>query len=92
MIILTDHSIEQAKVRFKWNKDSLERMATKAFEEGILHKDTKGQLNRYINKLYLKYEVCNNIRIYGEVVYLFKNGLLITLYQIPNEFKKYLKK
>jgi len=87
-INITDHAYERAKERINWNKSTLDKMASKSFNNGIKHSDTKGALNKYITKLWFEHKTANNIRIHGEVVYLFRNNLLITLYQLPNEFKK----
>lgn len=91
-LIITDHAYKRAKERFRWKRSSLDRTAREAFKNGITHKDTKGSLNRFITKLWKEYENCGNIRIYGEVIYFFKGSLLITLYQIPNKYKKYVSK
>lgn len=90
-IIITDHAYLRAKERLSLNKKSIDRLASSAFKSGIKQSDTKGQLKKYIDNLWFEYKTANNIRIYGEIIYFFSNNRLITLYQIPNEFKKTLK-
>lgn len=73
-------------------KKSLDRMAQRAFEQGITHAQTKGRLNKWITKLYFKNQTASNLRIYGEKCYLFdRNETLITVMDIPNDLKKDLK-
>ncbi len=90
-IIITDHAYLRAKERLSLSSTSLDRLAEKAFKEGIGVAQTKSKLHRYLDKLWLSYKTCNNMKIYGEVIYMFKGSVLITLYQLPNEMKKYIK-
>jgi hypothetical protein len=91
IIRLTDHAIDRAKERFGWNKDTLYRMAEKAFTEGIKHKDTKSHLSKYITKLWFEHKHSNNTRIYGENIYFFATNTLCTVYHIPNHLRKQIK-
>jgi hypothetical protein len=86
------HAYERAKSRFRWKSTVLDKMAYRAFHEGIRHCDTNGRVNKYITDTFLAYKTATNIRIHGDVVYLFSgNGILITLYSLPNEYRKYVK-
>ena len=84
------HAYEAAKERLGWKKKTLDNMLERVFNNGIKHSDTKGQLNKYITKLWFKYETANNIRIYGQDVYFFNDMKLITLYRLPNNLIKHL--
>lgn len=84
MVILTEHSKTRLKERCGLNKDSLERIAEKAFLNGITHSETKGNLNKWITSLYFQNCAANNIRLYGDKAYLFTGNKLITIIQIPN--------
>lgn len=90
-LIITSHAYERAKERLGWDAGALEKMAKRSFSDGIKHSDTKGKLNRWLTKLWFNYKTCNNVRIYGQNIFFFRNNILITLYQVPNEFKKYIK-
>ena len=90
MTILTNHSILRAKERFSWNVEALQRTSDKAFEDGTAHAETKGKINKYIYHVYRKHKVANNIKIYGENIFLFSDNVLITLYRIPNRLIKHL--
>lgn len=93
-MVITNHAKLRMKKRCGLNKKSMERMATKALESGVRHKDTIGALNRWISGLYLQELNANNVRLYGEYAFLFHFDTLITVIEIPNRFKgnKYLKK
>jgi len=88
MIEITNHAYERARERCSLKEKSLNALATKAYEHGLHHKDTSGQLHKYITKLYLTHRNANQIRVYGEYVYIFNNQILITVFCIPNNLKK----
>lgn len=89
-VTITEHAFDRAKERLGLNEAAFKKIVLRAWLDGIKHKDTKGTLNQYITKLYMRYKNANNIRIYGEVVYVFSNQTLITVYQVPSELKKFL--
>lgn len=91
-LVITAHAFQRGKERLGLSAEPFSRMAMKAFVSGVKHKDTKGHLNKYISGLYLEHKKANNIRIYGEVLYLFEGFNLITVLHVPNDLKKYLSK
>lgn len=86
---MTKHAIERGKERMGLNRKALKRMAKKALVEGKPHSSTRGRLRKYITKLFFQEGKANNTKIYGEFIYLFHNDLLITVYNLPNNFKTY---
>ena len=88
----TNHAYMRAKKRLRWRKEVLDKMMIVAFDTGIQHRETKGRLRNYLDKLWLDYKTCNNLRIHGEVIYFFRGKLLITLYRIDNRFLNHLRK
>lgn len=88
---ITVHAYKKSRQRFRWKSKTLDRMAIKAFEEGIHHKDTKAYLNKYISRKWKLYPHVNNVRIYGENIFFFTGDVLITLYRLPQELIKYVK-
>jgi len=90
-VIVTNHAEDRAKERLGWNKHAIKRMAERAYETGISHADTDGKLRKYFDKLFLMEHQANNVRIYGQVVYLFSDNRLITLFMIPKNIEKSIK-
>lgn len=90
-VTATNHAYERGKERFGWSEKVLVKMMKKAFNDGIQHKNTKGTLQRYITKLWFDYKHCNNVRIYGEVIFFFSDKKLITLYHLDPKLRKHLK-
>ena len=90
-VLITKHAYDRVKERLGWKSKVLDKMAEKIFLDGIKHKDTKGKLRRYLTKLWFSYKYCNNVRIYGENIFFFCDNRLITVYQLPNNLRKYVK-
>lgn len=90
MVIITEHAYERAKDRLSLNRKSFENLASKALESGKKHKELKSHLKKYVDKLYLSYKNANNIKMYGHVIYLFRNNVLLTVYQLPSNLIKYI--
>lgn len=89
---ISHHAKQRLKERCGLQEKSLDRMAQRAFEQGVTHAQTKGRLNKWITKLYFKNQTASNIRVCGEKCYLFdRNETLITVMDIPNGLKKDLK-
>ena len=84
MIDITVHSHNRIKQRCG---KSMDRIATIAFEHGLIHSETSGILRQYISFLYEYNREANNIRLYGDKTYIFCNEVLVTVYNTP---KKYL--
>lgn len=86
MVAVTRHAKRRLKERCGVNKNSAQKMAERAFENGISFENAGEILRKYISSIYLKHDkMCNNIRIYGNTVYIFDNQTLITVYLIPQE-------
>lgn len=88
---ISKHAKKRLKERCGFNIKSQNRMAQKAFKDGITHKQTKGMLNKWITSLYFKNKKANNIRIYGDKAYIFCNEILVTVIQVPANLRRNLK-
>lgn len=88
----TAHGRQRLKQRLGINKKSKDKVVERALANGIPHKELRGALKEYIGDLYKKQYTANNIKIYGENVFIFKDDLLITVFHLPNRYKKFLAK
>lgn len=87
-LYITDHAYDMAKERLGMNRTSFEKISAKALEFGVKQSDSAGNLKRYIDSKYFAQKSANNIRIYGENLFIFSKQTLITVYQIPNNLRK----
>lgn len=88
LIVVTDHAYSRAKERLSMSRSSFLKLSERAFLSGIKHSDTAGNLKKWIDKTWFSHKNANNVRIYGEVFFLFSGNLLITVYQVPNNLRK----
>jgi hypothetical protein len=89
---VTYHAEERIKIRMGLGKSAFEKVATKALECGLKHKDVAGKLKRYLDKIYLDHGNANNMRIYNNKIFLFCGDILITVFDLPSEFRKTVEK
>ena len=93
---ITKHAKGRLKERNGLNKKSINRIVEKALQDGITHAQTKGRLNKWVTEQFLHSRTANNIRLYGDKAYIFKDCTLITVLQIPanlmKDFDKMIKK
>lgn len=87
-VVLTQHAYDRLRERLGLSKKAAERIAIKAYENGIRHGETNGRLFKYILSMTYAYKnkgACNIL--YGENVYCFVNegeiARLITVFGIP---------
>jgi hypothetical protein len=84
MVSVTSHAKRRLKERCGVSKNSAMDMAERAFNRGISFENASTDLKKYISSVYIRHEkIGDNIRIYGNMVYVFDNRTLITVYPIP---------
>lgn len=87
-VIITKHSIKRTKERVGLSKKQTEKNAQKALKYGLTHAETKAALRRYLDKVYFKKELANNLRVYHHYVYVFRDNKLITILLLPTGLYK----
>lgn len=88
MAHVTNHAARRARERLGISKRRSEKNADRALKMGICHGDTSGSLHRYISALYWKNQTANNVRVYCGAVYIFHNETLITVFPLPQKYRK----
>lgn len=89
---VTNHAKDRMKERLGINISAQQKMADKAYKFGIKHNETSGSLKRFLDREYLSHKEADNMRIYGDFLYLFCNKNLITVIVLPNKYKKVINK
>lgn len=93
---ITRHAKKRLKERCGANKSSSERLVEIAYEKGLKHCETSGRLRKWIDSLRFYEQGANQIRVYGDKLYIFRDTRLITVLQVPNDLisivQKQLKK
>lgn len=88
---LTKHSISRLQQRCGVSKKNAMKVAKRAYRTGINHSQTHGNLHRFLDSLYLSQKKGTNMRIYGNAVFVFKEDVLITVINIPENLMKEVK-
>lgn len=91
MVRITTHAEDRLKERCGLNKKSIQRIAEKAYENGIRHCETKGNLRKWLDGVYLSERNANNLRLYGDKAFVFRDDILITVMQIPQDLRNDMK-
>lgn len=87
-VVLTDHARSRYKSRTSVSKSRMEKDAQKALENGVRFDETSGGLRRYIDALHWTNPKVNNIRIYCGRVYIFSGSVLITVFDLPEKYRR----
>lgn len=87
-LIITDHAQKRIRKRMGANKKTVSKLSDLAFKNGITHSETTGSLRRYCDRLYLSHRIPNNMRVYNQRVFLFKDNILITVVNLPQKYNR----
>jgi len=68
-------------------RSAVKKAVAKALECGVRREDCHGSLRRYLDALYFYNESANNLRVWSEKVYIFRDKTLITVLNLPQQYK-----
>ena len=86
---VTKHGNDRARERIGIPKKAVERNAQSALLFGLDQSHSTGSLRRYLAALYERYDgAAGNIRVYGNFVYVFNEEILITVLNLPTEYRR----
>ncbi len=83
---VTYHAEKRMKQRCGFGKKTAERMSLVVLQRGLAHRELNGEIRKYVDMLYLqsqKMSGANNIMVYGNYAWLFKDETLITVLTLP---------
>lgn len=90
-VTVTKHAEKRLRERVGLNKKAIQRAAEMAYDKGIKHCETTGNLNKWVTSLYFNNRTANNIRLYNDKAWVFAGKNLVTVLQIPASLKKSVK-
>lgn len=88
MVATTRHGRKRLRKRVGIPEKAAIKMARRAFQRGITHSEACGPLKLFLNNLWLSQRNCNNMRIYGDNVYMFAGETLVTVITVPCDLRK----
>ena len=86
---ITNHAEDRGRERFSLSRNSIERVAQRALSGGVPREATRGQLRRYLDALWQQHRTADNIRLYGEYLFLFSGNVLITAWHLPASYRRH---
>lgn len=81
------HADERTRKRMGVPRSAVRKLAAKAMSEGITRYETHGPLRRYLDALYHYNETANNIRVWGDRVWIFSDHTLVTVINLPQKYR-----
>ena len=105
IIRVSNHASDRLRERSGLNKKSVQKVAEKAYNNGVKHGELSGSLHKYVSSIAYNSSKGTDIRLYGDKVFIFnktdgKNKevfegekrvvFLVTVMQIPNHLAKKL--
>lgn len=71
-IRVSEHALDRIRERSGINKKSAQKLAERAYANGVKHSEVKGSLNKYIASICFKHKhKGTDIRLYGDKVFIF---------------------
>lgn len=89
---VTRHGGRRMRQRLGIPKAATEKNARIALERGICHGETTGALSGYLTALYFEHHNANNIRIWCNFIYIFCCERLITVFPLPQKYRRTVEK
>lgn len=91
MAKITKHAKKRLKERTNLqSKAEMQKNLHRALKFGIRHNEAEGILKKWMDKIYLKYKIADDIRIYNGFIYIFNHGNMITMYPVPQNINENL--
>lgn len=89
MAILTKHASIRMAQRCGIQKSVQAKVVHRVWRHGVTHAETSGSVNlkKWVDGLYLSQRKPNKILLYGNGAYLFKDEVLITVLNIPDDLQ-----
>lgn len=86
---LTKHGEKRIKERVNTGKSKkkAERVAVLALTRGLKYSDTKGRLRDYLFSQFAYDFSANNLRVYNNHVWVFRDDILITVRPLPTRYR-----
>lgn len=93
MTVVTNHGKKRIKERVGLPLKAVQANAERALKEGLDRQELSGSIRRYVDCLYHQGEFKGKtIKIYGNMVYIFKKMVLITAFILPTKYTKIAEK
>ena len=80
-IFVSEHAFDRMKERNGWNRKAAIRMVKKIYDNGLRPNEAGGKAKKYM-KNRAEHNPEDDIALYGEYIYIFRDNTLITAFSI----------
>jgi hypothetical protein len=88
MVAVTKHAEKRIRKRLGLSKANIDKTFVKAIQEGRGPVDFCGAFKKFLDRKAIEHRATPTVL--AQNIYWHSHGTLITVYQVPNRFKKYL--
>lgn len=88
MVAVTKHAEKRIRKRLGISKSNVDKMFSEALVKGRVTSDFVGAFKRFLDHKSMEFRATP--LVLAQNIYWHNHGVLITVYQVPNRFKKYL--
>ena len=88
-MIITEHAEHRSRERLGIPRKAVPRTALKALKHGIRADDFTGPIRRFLDGR--RHNNGGDYIVYGQHLFVFKGETLVTVFQLPAEFRDYKK-
>lgn len=84
---ITQHGMDRLSERSGKPKRAIQKLANDALSKGKKHSEFSGSFKRYLDGVFLDHRNATNMRVYAAQLFLFRDDVLITAWQIPPKYR-----
>ena len=88
MVAVTKHAEKRIRKRLGISKSNVDKTFTKALAEGHGPANFSGEFKKFLDRKSIEFRATPIVL--AQNIYWHCHGTLVTVYQVPNRFKKYL--
>lgn len=92
MTKITKHAEKRLKERSGISQKAADRIMDSVWQKGLSHADLRGNLRKWVDSKRFWERNVDQIRLYGDKLYLFSEEKLVTVIQIPQDLAKEVSK
>lgn len=85
VIRISEHAYMRIRERNGWNKKTADRMVARVYGTGKRMHQIKGYMKQWIKSLVSADKYGNDFVLYGQILYVFREKVLITVLNAPSK-------
>jgi hypothetical protein len=87
-VIVSDHADQRIRKRMGVKRKAVQKIAEKAYKNGLNFSDTNGRLKDYLAYLYATRSKSEIYKVWNQMIFIYDHGVLITVKPVPKAHHK----